>query len=147
MNTEFFQFQLTREEVVELYRSLLTRFVLEMNLRMSQGLEVVDPPKLLARLEKLLGLSPEQSHADLHQTENELWEHTWENFMEEWAWARAQQDVAKELGKLKEQQKPDLLEKLIERRYRDHFEIYLKEIDLPLRLEQKINSIGGPRKK
>ncbi|MDO8584153.1 MAG: hypothetical protein Q7R83_03170 [bacterium] len=147
MNTEFFQFQLSRNEAMEVYRSLLTRYVLEMNLRMSQGLEVVDPPTLLGHFEKLLSVTPEQSHKDLHQTEHELWEHSWDNFTEEWAWARAQQDVYKELGPLTEKQKPDLIEKLVERRYRDHFNAYLKEIDLPLRMEQRTKINAPPRKK
>ena len=130
MNTEFFSLGLSRNELRELHRATLARFLIESTLRQEQGLEPPPYPPLLEKMEQLLGMSPQEAHALLHRMETELWEFSWYGYTDEWAWYRAKQEVTKELGALTEKTKRSTLEKLIQRRYEERFEQYVNEIDM-----------------
>ncbi len=130
MDTEFFSLGLSRNELRELHRAALARFLTESTLRQEQGLEPPPYPPLLEKMERLLGMSSPEAHALLHRMETELWEFSWYSYTDEWAWYRAKQEVVKELGPLAESTKRSTLEKLIERRYEERFEDYVGEIDM-----------------
>jgi len=131
MNTEFICLELTAAELIELYRALLARVVMEGKLRREQGLEPVDPADLLLKLEVLLNLNENQSLANFRQVDDELWEHSWLDFTDEWAWFRARQEVLKKLGRTPEPAlKPDELEPLVEKCYQQNFDRYVAELDM-----------------
>ena len=130
MNTEFAFLSLSRAQLVELQRALLSRHIVEEVMRREQGLEPAEYPALLTRIEHMLGLSSEETHQLYHRVEDEVWEHSWFNFTDEWAWYRAKKEVEHELGKRTKQTHPDELENLIERRYHDKFERYVGEVDM-----------------
>lgn len=123
---------LSLDDARELYKTLMARAIMEETLRREQGLESVDPPALMGCLEQALHVQPEQVARLGEQVEDELWQHAWLTFTDEWAWHRAKQDVHKELGKsglahlnASEQ------ERAIEDRYNKAFDTYLQEIELP----------------
>jgi DNA phosphorothioation-dependent restriction protein DptG len=130
MTNEFFSLGLSRKELQELHRATLARFLMETSLRQEQGLETVPYPALLEKIERLLGMSPDEARVLLHRMENELWEFTWYSYTDEWAWFRAKQDVVKELGSRAEKTESTTLEQLTEGRYEDYFEKYVGEIDM-----------------
>jgi hypothetical protein len=103
---------------------------MEETMRREQGLEPADYPALLTRIEQMLGYSSEETHELYHRAEDELWEHAWFTFTDEWAWYRAKKEVVHELGKRAKQTHPDELDTLIERRYHDKFERYVAEVDM-----------------
>jgi hypothetical protein len=144
MNTEFISFSTTRESLMEIHRAMLARFFMENALRREQGLEPIDQPPLLENLEKTLGLSTEEAHALSHQLEDELWAFNWYSYTDEWAWFRAKQDTLKELGEKAKRTKRETLERLIERRYQEHFDRYVKEIDMQ---ENATKRKAQPKKK
>lgn len=120
------------EETKELYRALITRYFVEDALRREQGLEPISLPSLAERVERTLGLSPSQANTEIKSVEDELWQHAWLAFTDEWAWHRAKQEVLSELGI--EQAKrftPEQLDALTEKRYEARLEVYTKEIELP----------------
>lgn len=137
MQSEFAFFQCTREELVELHRSLLNRFLMDNVLRREQGLEPVDESLMLRRLEDLLRISPDEAHTLLHQTEDELWAYSWYSYTEEWAWFRAKQDVLKELGANAKRTKREALARLIEEKYQRFFKTYVAEVDMHRQSEKK----------
>ena len=130
MITEFFSFTLSRKELQELHRATLGRFLIETSLRQEQGLETVPYPPLLEKLERLLGMTPDEAHMLMHHMETELWEFSWYSYTEEWAWFRAKKDVIKELGTLAQKTKQTTIEELTEQRYEKNFETYVDEIDM-----------------
>lgn len=120
------------EEARELYRALVTRYFVEDTLRREQGLESISLPLLAERLEKTLNFSNERAASELKQVEDELWQHAWLSFTDEWAWHRAKQDILKELGtKQAKRFNADELDALTEKRYEAHLDRYMKEVQLP----------------
>ena len=115
----------------DLYRALVRQTLVDDALREEQGLEAAEPPALLGRLEQVLNVSPEQAAQHGQQAEDELWQHAWLAFTDEWAWHRAKQDVERELGKQAGTFSQDELEKATEKRYHAGFDGYLKEVELP----------------
>lgn len=131
MTTNVAFLSLTQDELYQLYQAQLSRFLVENSLRREQGLELIDPPPILERLEAMLGLNPEEAHQRFHAMEDELWQYSWFTYTDEWAWYRARQDVLKKIGpKTPQQIGPDDLETLIERRYATQFENYISEVDM-----------------
>lgn len=120
------------EDAQELYRALITRYFVEDILRREQGLEPISLPMLAERIERTLGLSNDQVNTETKRVEDELWQHAWLAFTDEWAWHRAKQDILRELGA--EQAKrftTEELEALTEKRYEAKLDTYLKEVELP----------------
>ena len=133
---EFFTLGLSRMDLVELYRALLAQFISEDTLRREQGLEPVDVPIALEKIEQLLNLSQEKAHALFHEEEAALWEYSWYTFTDEWAWFRARQDALKELGAAAVRTPSKTMEDLIEKKYEEKFDVYTAELDM-LEQEQK----------
>lgn len=120
------------DDARELYRALILRYFVEDTLRRERGLEPISLPVLAERIEKTLGLSQDQIQAETKRVEDELWQHAWLSFTDEWAWHRAKQDIQKELSSTDQARfTPEELEKLAERRYEAKLEHYLKEVELP----------------
>ena len=142
-------------EARELYRAMITRYLMEDTLRREQGLEPVEISGFIKRLEQVLGVQPEHAVFALNQVEDELWQHAWLSFTDEWAWHRARQDIKKELS-AEERTKltAEELETAAEKRYEERFDAYLAEVQLPgheegatcLELKsEKVNLGGGPK--
>jgi len=130
MLTEFVSLQLSREELQEIHQALVQKAVVEDEVRHERGQEKVDHRDLLERLEMLLGENEEALHAIDHAVEDELWEHAWYAFTDEWAWFRASQEVEKELGAKSAQTDAAAVQKLVEMKYQKQFEAYVAEIDM-----------------
>ena len=129
MLTEFASLQLSREELKEIHAALVARAMVEDELRRERGLEKIDRRDLLEKFEMLLGDDDAALHALDHAIDDELWEHAWYVFTDEWAWFRAQQEVEKELaGKTKPEAKEFQL--LVEQRYKKKFDEYVGEVDM-----------------
>lgn len=120
------------DDAREVYRALISRYFVEDMLRREQGLEAISLPVLAERIERTLGLSTDQVTQETKRIEDELWQHAWLAFTDEWAWHRAKQDVLRELGS-KEAKRftPEELESLTEKRYEAKLDTYLKEVELP----------------
>lgn len=130
MTTDFVFFSASRDELKEIHRALLTRYVMTNAMRREQGLETTDYPPILEKIERLMGVNPEAAHTLFHRVEDELWEHSWYVYTDEWALYRAKQDVTRELGvKLKAMKEEDV-DALIEKRYEEQFETYVAEVDM-----------------
>ncbi len=129
---EFAFLSFEKHDLLELHRALLGRFLMQNRLRHEQGLEEIDYPILLGRLEELLGYTDEESHRLFHRVEAELWEYSWYTYTEEWAWFRARQDVLQSLLDKGIEEKPEefLIENLTESFYDDRFAGYAAEIDM-----------------
>ncbi len=127
---EFAYIQLRKSDLLDIHRAMLARWLIEDKLRQTQGLESVGPPLILDRIETLLGMNEEEAHNLFHQVEDELWEHSWYSFTEEWAWHRAEQDVQKELGRERKYMDQNQLDTLTEKRYEANFETYTQEISM-----------------
>lgn len=128
MNTEFFSLTFSRQELRELYEALLLRTLLEDGLRREKGLEAVGPNPLIAKLEGMLGVKEGQVERFTEAVDENLWEHAWYTFTDEWAWFRAHQDVEKELdGKTLAD---DAFHHLVEQKYTADFDRYVQEIDM-----------------
>jgi hypothetical protein len=127
---DFSFLQLRRADLKEIHQAMLLQWLVEERLRNANGLEGTDPPLLLGRLETLLNLSPDGAHELFHVVDDMLWEHSWINYIEEWAWRRADEDVRQELGTRLKYMDEEQLETLIEHRSEDKFEKYSREIAL-----------------
>ncbi len=130
MNTSFISLTLPKEDLLELYKGLLARYVIDQAMRREKGLEDIDYPDNLARIEDMLGIDENRAHAMFHEIENELWEYSWFTFTDEWAWHRARQETQKELGDKAAGLKREAMERLIEERYEKNFDNYVSEIDM-----------------
>ena len=130
MTTDFAFFSASHDELKEIHRALLTRFLMSNAMRREQGLETTDYPPILEKIERLMGVNQEAAHTLFHRAEDELWEHSWYVYTDEWAWFRAKQDVTRELGAKAKGMKEDDLESLIEKRYEEKFESYVTEVDM-----------------
>ena len=119
------------DDASELYRALMMRYFVESTLRREQGLEPISVPALAERLEHALQTDQEASEKEIASIEDELWQHAWLAFTDEWAWHRAKEDVLKELGTSAKRFKQEELERLTEQRYEKKFEAYQKEVELP----------------
>jgi hypothetical protein len=128
MMTEFASIQLSREELQEIHAALVQRAMVEDELRHERGQEPVERRALLERIEQLLGENEETLHEQDHALADELWEHAWYAFTDEWAHYRAKKDIERERGT---DGKPrDLMEfeKQVELRYQKNFEQYVNEL-------------------
>jgi hypothetical protein len=130
MNTEFFTMQMTREELLELHASVVQRAMLEDDIRREKGLEPISRQPLLEKLDALLGLTDAQEDRISRELDDELWEHAWFAFTDEWAWYRAMQAVEQELGAERLTLDSERLRERIERRYQKDFERFVKEIEM-----------------
>lgn len=130
MNQPYYNLHLNHQQILEIHRALLQRFVVEETLRREQGLEAVEYPRILEHLEQVLSLDGEKAHQLFHQEEESLWEYSWYTFTDEWAWFRARQDVMKQLGTKAKHTSRKALEELIEKAYDEKFEAYQKEVDM-----------------
>jgi len=130
MDTEFFTMQMTREELLELHASVVQRAMLEDDIRREKGLETVSRRPLLDKLDTLLGLTDAQEDTISHEIDDELWEHAWFAFTDEWAWHRATQSVKQELRMEHATLSEDRLRERIERRYQKDFERFVKELEM-----------------
>jgi hypothetical protein len=136
----FYSLGLTKDQVIELHRSVLARYIIEDTFRRERGEEAEEPPALLAHLERLLDLSAEEAHTLFHEEEDRLWEYSWYAYTDEWAWYRARQEVEQELGEQLSLTKPDKLEELVEASYEQHFARYAKEIDMASAMKNDASS-------
>lgn len=127
---EFAFLQLTKQELLDIHEALLAKWIVEDSLREARGLETIDPPALLLRLEQLIGMNDDVAHARFHAIEDELWEYSWQAYTDEWAWFRAKQEVLKELGPRAKRMSDHQQEKHIEERYEKSFDRYVSEIDM-----------------
>lgn len=130
MVTEFVSLTLTRQELLELQEALTMRAMVEDVLRHEEGLEPVDRRLLLSKIDQLLH-APESQLATLDaRLEEELWQHAWYGFTDEWAWYRARRDVLRELGPLAGRTADATIEELAHQRYHAKFDEYVQEIDM-----------------
>ena len=130
---EFAFFSFNKSDVAEIYRGLLARFLMQSRLRHEQGLEDVPYPTLLERLEQVLGYSDDDAHRIFHLIEDELWEHSWFSFTDEWAWFRARQEVMKEMHETEEptdEPHKQFMQRITEKRYAEQFDRYAEELDM-----------------
>lgn len=119
-------------ETRELHRAMLTRYLMEDALRREQGLESVDVSPFVGRLETVLGISTADSTKQLERVEDDLWQHAWLSFTDEWAWHRARQEVRGELTPDELARfSPADIERAIEQRYEEKFDVYMHEVQLP----------------
>lgn len=121
---------MTRDELVEMHRALLSRLAIEQTMRREQGLEPGEDSPLLERLERMLCLTDDEAHEAYHRSEDELWEYVWFTYTDEWAWFRAKREVEKELGARAKRMGHDELEALIEDRYQQKFNRFAAEVDM-----------------
>ena len=128
MQQEWAFLSMPKEQLVEIHRALLTRYVIESALRREQGLEEIDYPPFVEHMEKLLNISEDAAHDLFHKIEDELWEYSWYDYTDEWAWFRARKDVLKEHKgrRLNETE----LDRLVESKYDEQFDLYMNEIDM-----------------
>lgn len=130
MNLEFITLQLSRNEALELQAALVQRAMLEDLVRREKGLEPVSTRPMIEKIDRLLGLSEGQAEKLAQAVDNDLWEHAWYAFTDEWAWFRATQEVEHELGQKVKAMDKTSFEKQVENHYAKHFEKYIKEIDM-----------------
>lgn len=129
MNAEYFSFTMNRRELAEIHQALLARFIMEETLRGEHGLEEIDYPDHLMKIEQMLGMDPDAAHELYHDMEDELWEYAWNTYTDEWAWHRAGQDADKLISK-KGFQNGKSREEITEALYEKNFERYTSEIDM-----------------
>ncbi len=103
---------------------------MQARMRQEQGLEDIESPMILERIERLLGYTEDDAHAIFHKVEDELWEHAWYSYTDEWAWYRAKQDAIKELGARVKTTSDGAREHLAEKYYHEKFDAYAEEIDM-----------------
>ncbi|MCC7522776.1 hypothetical protein IT407_03185 [Candidatus Uhrbacteria bacterium] len=130
MTLSFISLTLPKEDLIELHKGMLIRYILDAAMRREKGLEDIEYPENLVKLEEMLGINEEQAHALFHQLEDELWEYVWYTYTDEWAWHRAKKETDKELGDKTSGIKREALERLIEERYEKNFDKYVAEIDM-----------------
>ena len=129
MLTQFVSLQLSRQELLEIHAALVSRIMVEDDIRRERGQEAVDQRPILERIEMLLGETDEALHALDHVIEDELWEHAWYTFTDEWAWFRAKQEIEKESA-VGEKITPEAMQKLVATRYRKSFDRYVGEVSM-----------------
>lgn len=129
MLTQFVSLQLSRQELLEIHAALVSRIMVEDDIRRERGQEAVDQRPILERIEMLLGETDEALHALDHVIEDELWEHAWYTFTDEWAWFRAKQEIEKE-STVGEKITPEAMQKLVATRYRKSFDRYVGEVNM-----------------
>ena len=137
MQHAFYNLHLNHQQLLEIHRALLQRFLVEETMRREQGLEATEYPHLLEHLEQVLSIDTETAHQLFHREEESLWEYSWYAFTDEWAWFRARQDVLRDLGIHAQQTPRKSLEERIKKQYEEKFETYLKEVDMEEREEKK----------
>lgn len=130
MHDAFYSLGLTREQLAELHRALLARYIMDETFRGERGEKEHQPPALLTHLERLLELREEEAHALFHEEEDRLWEYSWYAYTDEWAWHRARQETEQEIGDQLSLTSPQRVEDLTEKKYEEHFDRYTKEIDM-----------------
>lgn len=126
-----------KQQLIEIHRALLMRFIMEDRIRHEQGLESLEYPPFLEHIEQLMGIGEDQAHQLFHQVEDELWQYSWYNYTDEWAYFRAKQEVTKELGAKAKRMRENALEDQIEQRYEKEFERYVKEVDMSEEIDGK----------
>lgn len=137
MTHEWAYLTIPKQQLVDVHRALLMRFVTEERRRQEQGLEAPEYPAFLRHIEQMLQITDEQAHALYHQLEDELWEYSWYNYTDEWAWHRAEQEVRAELGEQITRLPMEDLEKFVEQRYDAKFDRYVEEIHMQEDVEEK----------
>lgn len=130
MDTEFISLHINRTEALELHAALVERAMVEDELRREKGLEPVACQPLLEKLDVLLGLSDPQAEALAQALDDELWEHAWYVFTDEWAWFRAKQDVERDIGPDRAKLDDAELRRRIELRYQKDFARFVKEVEM-----------------
>lgn len=130
MQTEFFGLQLTREQLMEIYRALLAQHVALCAVRDESRLEAPVFPPMLEHLERVLGLSEPDAHRIFHESQDALWEYSWLAYTEEWAWFRAQQEVRRTLGVRVRGLGETEVQALAEKLYDERFDAFVAEIDM-----------------
>lgn len=130
MFTEFATIQLTREELKEIHTALVQRAILEDELRQERGQDPIERRPLLENFEALLNETDERLHALDHALEDQMWEYAWYSFTDEWAHARATQELLKELGPGARSADPHGFEQKVELRYQKDFERFVAELSM-----------------
>jgi DNA phosphorothioation-dependent restriction protein DptG len=130
MFTEFASIQLTREELLQIHAALVQRAILEDALREERDQQPVERRPLLESIETLINETDEQLQRLDHVLEDQLWEYSWYTFTDEWAHARAAQDVLKEVGPEVRAADTVGFEKKVELRYQKDFERYVGELSM-----------------
>jgi hypothetical protein len=130
MLTEFASLLFSRQELKEVYESLVMRALVEDDLRQEEGLEAVDRRPLIDKIGQLLAMSGERLEILEDRLDQELWHHDWYAYTDEWAWYRARKEVLSELGPSVLGLKSQAIDDLVHRRYHEKFEEYVREIDM-----------------
>lgn len=130
MQNEFYGLQLSKQELMELHAALAERALVEEDLRHEKGLECVHSRPLLEKVTALLSVSPEQQDRLAALLDDELWEHAWYRFTDEWAWYRAEQEVDRETQKRPRSVSHADRERLVEQRYQRDFESFVQELEM-----------------
>ena len=150
MQTEYYQFQLTKTEALECLRAFLSQALMEEEVRLQQGLEPPELSPLLTRFVQLLGISDEQIEQMTDRASEELWEYSWYVFTNEWAWFRARQEALRLKGKgVKPASPPTNQEdhhKIAEQLYKRHFERYVNELNMRTLSNNRVKSQAPKRK-
>lgn len=118
-----------REELTEMYRALVAKFIMEETLRKEHGLEEIGYPDHLMKLEQILGIDQDAAQELYEDIDEELWEYTWHAYTEEWAWHRATEEAQKLIAAKKNMESLSLHE-LTEQLYEKNIERYASEIDM-----------------
>ncbi|GMU25689.1 hypothetical protein KJZ71_04875 [Patescibacteria group bacterium] len=147
MLTEFVSLLLTREELLEIREALLMRAMVEDDLRRMDGLEDVGKRLLLDKIEQLALADTRSSIQTQRRLDDELWQHAWLSYTDEWAWFRAKQDVMKELGDMALQTPEAQIEDLTHRRYHKSFNAYVAELDMEQEGSDRRSKVKKPKKK
>jgi hypothetical protein len=128
--TEFASLLFSRQELKEVYESLVMRALVEDDLRQEEGLEQVDRRPLVEKIGQLLAMSGERLEILEDRLDQELWHHDWYAYTDEWAWYRARKEVLAELGASASGMKNEAIDDIVHRRYHEKFEEYVREIDM-----------------
>ncbi len=130
MFTEFASIQLTREELIQIHTALVQRAILEDELREERDQPTIERRPLLETIEALLNEPDERMQQLDHVLEDQLWEYSWYAFTDEWAHARAAQDVLRDVGPEARVADPVAFEKKVDLRYQKDFERYVTELSM-----------------
>jgi hypothetical protein len=130
MLTEFASLLFSRQELKEVYESLVMRALVEDDLRQEEGLEAVDRRPLIDKIGQLLAMSGERLEVLEDRLDQELWHHDWYAYTDEWAWYRARKEVLGELSSYVTGMKSQAIDDLVHRRYHEKFEEYVREVDM-----------------
>lgn len=147
MMTDFVSVQLSREELLELREALLMRAIVEDTLRQEEGLEEVGKRRLLEKVEQLALLGGDNVRVLAARLDEELWQHAWYAYTDEWAWFRAKQDAIKDLGSMASVTPADRIEELAHEKYHKKFDVYAQEIDMSAETSVRRVKEKKPRKK